>query len=218
MNAPAALAVALIAWVGFTYPALVQENDDVIVGHFEWIVQRHRLSLIQKSQNEATTPQGKALLTAVAHYLGINPRITSIGLAALEVKNPPSSVGDSEGLIQSPVGYTICYSRPTTFMGAKQSGINTYGDATFNAAIVRAIPGYKFDGLAWYISISPNGAFDNRVVASFDVVMVKLVPGWQSHYKNCEPTGEHPWISKNSLTQLNVPCSPTSDGPWCPRQ
>ena len=218
MNVLAALAVTLIAWMGFIYPALVQENDDVIVGHFEWLIQRHRISLIAKSPKEATTPQGKALIAAAARYLGINPRVTSIGLASLEVKKPPTGVGESEGLIQSPVGYTICYSRPSNPMGAKQSGIETHGDAIFNAAIVRAIPGYNFDGLAWYIKVSSNGGSDNRVVASFDVVMVKLIPGWQNHYKNCEPTGEQPWISKSNLTQLNVPCSPTSDGPWCPRR
>ena len=218
MNAPAAAAMALIIWAGFSYPALVQEYDDVIVGHFEWTIQRQRISLNEKGPLEATTPQVKALVAAVARHLGINPRVTPIRLTTLEVKDPPTSVGELEGLIQSPVGYTICYSRPSHFMEEKQSGIETHGAAIFNAAIVRAISGYRFDGLAWYISVSPDRGSDNRVVASFDVVMVKLVPDWQNHYKNCEPTGEHPWISKNNLIQFNVPCSPTNDGPWCPRR
>ncbi|MGJ4945023.1 hypothetical protein ACQR1W_30970 [Bradyrhizobium sp. HKCCYLS1011] len=218
MKTLTALAVALIAWIWLSHPVVAQQNDDVIVHHFDWIVQHDKQSFVEKTVKEANTPEGKAIIGAVATYIGVNPKVTSIGLAALAATAPRAGVQDTNGLIQSPVGYTICYARPSNpNMGAGDKGIETHGDSTFNSTINRVIPGNNFDGLGWSMTVPFSRGGDHRVAASFDVVMVKAVPGWQNVYKNCELTGEHPWLARNNSTQLNVPCNPAAEGAYCPK-
>jgi len=213
MNNFAKFSAATAVFVSLTYPAQAQ---DVVVNHFDWFVQHDKMSIIEKTIKEANTPEGQAIISAVAAYVGIDPKTTSIALAAAASFKPPAQQQDMSGLIQTPPGYTICFARPSNpNPGAGDKGIETHGDTTFNGTIVRVIPGYNFDGLAWYMVVPTTAGGDHRVATSFDVVTVKADPGWQNRYKNCEPTGEHAWLARNNETHLNVPCS-HGEGAWCP--
>jgi hypothetical protein len=212
-----ALAVALDTCIALPLPAPAQQNDqDVIVRHFDWIVQRDRQTFMEKTAKEANTPEGRAIISAVAAYIGIDPQATTIGLATLAAAAPSAGKQYMSGLIKSPVGYTICYARPSNpNPGAGDKALEARGDSAFNSTVVRLSPGYDFDGLAWYMVVPFSRRGEHRVAASFDVVMVKPVPDWQNLYKNCEPTGEHAWLARNNDTRLNVSCNP-NEGVWCP--
>ena len=189
--------------------------QDVLVRHFEVFVEHRKQNIVEKTVSELNTTQGKALVSAVSTYVGIDPTVTSIAISAV-AQRIGSFAQESKGLIQTPVGYTVCYALPSNpHAGAGDKGIETHGDSTFNGTIVRVIPGYNFDGLAWYMFVPNAAGHDSRVTTAFDVVAVKADPGWQNRYKNCEPTGEHAWLARNNGTRVNVSCS-RAEGVWCP--
>jgi hypothetical protein len=123
-------------------------------------------------------------------------------------------------IIQRQLGYTVCYARPSAPAGGTggsgDQGIETRGGSIFNATIVRRLPAYDFDGLAWRMTV-PLKSTEARIQATFHVVWVRVEPGWESRYKKCEPTGEHAWLSQNNVTSFNVPCDPREGG-WCPER
>jgi hypothetical protein len=210
-----AMATTLITIIG---PALAQE-DKVLVNEYYWIVQQPKVNIAENTLKQLNTPEGKAIIGTAATLIGLDPTLTGtiIGIAGAASKLTSSQNGDERsGLIQSPVGYTICAARPSNpHYGAGDKGIETHCDTTFNSTILRVHPGVNLDGLGWYMAVPRKVGCDSRVAAPFVVVWVKADPGWQNQH-HCEPTGEHPWLARNNSTRLNVACNP-SERPLCPQ-
>jgi hypothetical protein len=88
------------------------------------------------------------------------------------------------------------------------NNVTTREDSTFNTTVLRVIPGKQnFDGLAYYV-VAPRKKKKVVVDASFAILYANAsVPNWFSTYQ-CMKTGDHPWLSRNNSTQLNVPGPP----------
>lgn len=183
--------------------------QEILVQRYNVHIQRDKLSIIEKTTKELNTPEGRALVTAVAMYFGVNPAAINAGIAEGAKMIVPGGQQDMSGLIRTPVGYTICYARPSNpNMGAGQHGIETHGDTTFNTTLMRVIPGRNNDdGLGWYMVVPRKAGTDTRVSGSFDVAWVRADPGWRQRYPQCRPSGEHPWLARNNSTSLNVKCT-----------
>ncbi|SFV01025.1 hypothetical protein [Bradyrhizobium arachidis] len=196
----------VVAVIGTPYSALAQ---DVLAQRYNVFIQHDKVSFIQKTIKELNTPEGRAVLSAAAAYLGVDPATVNAAIAGTADMVVPKDQQDSRGIIRSSEGYTICLAKPSNEnMGAGQHGIETHGDTTFNTSLVRVIPGRNNDdGLVWYTVVPFKASTDTRVAGSFDVVFVKASPGWRERYPNCRPSGEHPWLARNNHTQLNVKCT-----------
>jgi len=176
------------------------EQEQVLVARYNWLVARPKTNIIPNFIKQLNTPKGKVIIGLVAPYLGVSGELISIGVANIPI-HVTGGPQDFRGVIQSPVGYTICYARPfNPNLGAGDKGIETHGDTTFNATVLRVIPGTNQDGLAWYMVVPQKVGTDTRVHAPFEVVWVKADPGWETRYKNCKPTGEHSWLARNNHT------------------
>ena len=81
--------------------------QDVSVQDFDWDVVHHKVSVIDNTIKQANTPEGQAIIGAVATTLGVDPKTTSIALAALaQLQKPDDSKEDMGTTIQSPPGYS----------------------------------------------------------------------------------------------------------------
>lgn len=190
----------------FAFPLVVLASgpafaEDVIVSHFDVLKQCAKVSFLAKTIKEAKTPEGQALLNVGASLVGINPTVVSIGIRAIPIEGA-SQEQDTHPFIRSPDGYTICSAKPSNLnMGSGDNGIETHGDTTFNATIVRDA---KNDGLAMYMVVPCKASTDTRVQSGFDVTFVKADAGWRNKYPQCVKTGSHPWLARNNHTSLNV--------------
>lgn len=186
-----------------------QAEEEILAQRYDVNIQKDKLTILEKTTKELATPEGQALVTAVATYFGLPADKINVGIATAAKFVVPGGQQDTSGIIRTPVGYTICYAKPSNEnMGSGDKGIETHGDTTFNTSLIRVIPGKNNDdGLAWYMSIPHKAGTDTRVAGSFDVVWVKADPGWQVRYKQCRPSGEHPWLARNNSTTLNAKCS-----------
>lgn len=190
-------------------PLAVSAQTDVLAQRYDVFIQHDKLNVFQKTVKELNTSEGRIVLGAAATYLGLDPNSTNAAVAGSAHMVVPNGPEEFRGIIKSPAGYTICLAKPANpNMGAGEQGIETHGDTTFNATLIRVIPGKNNDdGLAWYIVVPFKAGTDTRVTGSFDVVWVKASPGWQQRWPGCRPSGEHPWLARNNHTQLNVKCS-----------
>ena len=138
--------------------------------------------------------------------MGVDPAKTTVVIEAIAaVVTDTQGNEDIRDLIQAPPRYTICYAGPVN-PNAAYHGIATTEDSLFNTSILCVVSakGQNFDGLGWN-TVAPHKVGGTvRIDASFEVVFVKAVPGWQNLYKNCEATGQHPWLSRNNETRLRV--------------
>ena len=205
--------IAALTWIGLSALANAQEAK---YQRYGWWHNRDRVSLAEKTAKEASTPEGRALIAAIAIYAGIDPSTVDAAVttaAAFIVSNDKGN--ELSGLIQTEVGYTICYAKPISDnIGAGEHGIETH-KSTFNTSIMRVTPstGQNFDGLGWYMDLPRSRDLDHRVHTDFDVVFVKAdIPGIMEKYK-CRPTGEHPWLATNNHTTLNAKCTVPANCP-----
>jgi len=156
-------------------------------------IQHDKVSFIDKTIKEANTKEGRALLSAVALWVGVNPAGVNAGAAALAATLPNQGVQDSHSFFGSPAGFSICMARPA-------GSIETHGDTTWNATIARG----PVDGVGMYTVVPFKVRTDTRVEGSFILLFVrKDVPNWMSKY-HCDPTGSHPWLARNNETRLRV--------------
>lgn len=190
-------------------PAGAVSSQEILVNRYDVLIQRDKLDIFQKTGKELNTPEGKAIVAAACAYFGCDADKVNVGIAEAAKFIVPSGQQDMKGLIQTPVGYTICYATPSNpNMGAGDKGIETHGDTTFNTTLLRVVPGVnEFDGLGWYMVVPFKAGTDTRVNAVFDVTWVKADPGWQQKYPQCRKRGEHPWLARKNETHLNVPCT-----------
>jgi hypothetical protein len=204
--APVTVVCAAIAAM---YSTAAYADEEFLAQRYDVNIQKDKLTILEKTTKELTTPEGQALVTVVATYFGLPADKINVGIAAAAKFIVPGGQQDTSGLIRTPVGYTICFAKPSNpNMSSGDKGIETHGDTTFNTSLIRVIPGKNNDdGLAWYMSIPRKAGTDTRVAGSFDVVWVKADPGWQERYKQCRPSGEHPWLARNNSTTLNAKCS-----------
>lgn len=189
--------------------AATANSQEILVNRYDVLVQHDKLNVFHKTGQELDTDEGRALVAAACAYFGCDPSKVSAGIAGAAKLIVPGGQQDMKGLIQTPVGYTICYAAPSNpNMGSGDKGVETHGDTTFNTTLLRVAPGVSdLDGLAWYMSVPFKAGTDTRVNAVFDVTWVKASPGWQQKYPQCRKRGEHPWLARNNETQLNVPCT-----------
>jgi hypothetical protein len=183
-------------------------GQDVLVAHYEVLRQCGRDLFNQSQLGALNSAFGKDLVSKGAALAGVDPAAVEIGVRQIPAEHANDRGQDTYPLVRSPVGYTVCAASPSNpNMGAGQAGIETHGDTTFNATILRVIPGITHDdGLAMYLVVPCKRSTDTRVQASFDVTFVRAEPGWQDRFK-CSATGSHPWLARNNSTSLNVPCS-----------
>jgi hypothetical protein len=176
--------------------------EDVIISHHEVLKSCGKIGFLDKTIKEIKTPEGQAILTAVATYIGFDPTAVNVLINNIPIEGDGNQQ-DTHPFIRSPVGYTICAARPTNLkMGSGQYGIETHGDTTFNSTIVRNA---QTNGLAMYMVVPCKASTDTRVQSGFDVTFVRADAGWENVYPNCMATGSHPWLARNNGTTLNVP-------------
>lgn len=195
-------AVAGFALMSFVAAERVQAQDsDVIVATYNILEKQERISFIQKTAKEMNTPEGKLIFGAVASYLGIDSKLVAAAVNKLAPQATQNRKGeDYTGFFRTPVGYTICYARPTNpNMGSGQFGIETH-NSTYNTTIYRAYNDKKDDGLGFYMNLPKSVNKDSRVHAPFEIVFVK------TRNEKCQPNGSHPWLATKNRTTLNVPC------------
>src|SRR5262245_19991749 len=107
--------------------------QDVLAQRYNVYVQKDKLNVFQKTIKELNTPEGQAVLTVVAAYIGVDPGTVNAAVAGTADMIVPNDQQDTSGIIRTPVGYTICLAKPSNpNMGAGQHGIETHGDTTFN--------------------------------------------------------------------------------------
>jgi hypothetical protein len=117
-----------------------QAEEEILAQRYDVNIQKDKLSIIEKTTKELTTPEGQALVTAVATYFGLPADKINIGIATAAKFVVPGGQQDTSGLIRTPVGYTICYAQPSNpNMGSGDKGIETHGDTTFNTSLLRVI-------------------------------------------------------------------------------
>lgn len=193
--------------------ASAQDDPEILVNRYNVLIQRDKLNVLQKTAKELNTSEGQAVVSAACFVIGCDPISINASIAEGARMIVPEGQQDMNGIIQTPVGYTICYAEPSNQnMGAGDKGIETHGDTTFNTTILRVVPGVNnLDGLGWYMVVPFKARTDTRVNAAFDVVWVKAAPGWQQLYPQCEKRGEHPWLARNNSTSLRVPCTLAND-------
>ena len=186
-----------------------QLSEDVIYSQHHFYIENDGAGIIPVLVNtvkQGNTDEGKLIIGTVLSFVGVDPATTTAGIEAIAaVVTDTQGNEDIRGLIQAPPGYTICYASPVNPNGAYH-GIETTEDSSFNTSIMRVdlAKGQNFDGLGWNTVAPHKVGVTVRIDASFEVVFVKAVPGWQNLYKNCEATGEHPWLSRNNETRLRV--------------
>ncbi len=182
-------------------------DDDVIVSRFDILKACKKINFFDKTAKELKTPEGTVVLAAIASMVGVDPKTVSAAVKALPIENQ-TTAQDTYPLIRSPVGYTICSARPSNANNpryAGQYGIETHGDTTFNATIVRDDGSKtKNDGLQMYMVVPCKAGTDTRVESVIDITFVKAVPSWEKKYPKCMPTGMHPWLARNNRTSLEV--------------
>lgn len=203
MHQKAALIVAMLSTPLFSASAATKA--DFLVQRYSVYINHNKVGILQNTIKQLNTGTGHAIITAVSVLLGGSSTALNGGIAlAAKFAVPRGRIQDTRGLIRSPTGYTICYASPTN-IGARNRGIETHGDSTFNTTLYRVVSGKSNDdGLGWYMSIPYKVSTDVRVSGSFDVVWVQAIPGWQQKYKRCRPTFSHPWLARNNETRLDA--------------
>jgi hypothetical protein len=182
------------------------QNAQILIENYLLDVRVERGTWIDFVKKEAGSKEGKTIITAVATLYDVDPEITAI---ALEAALPPSGyVQDTNPEIHAPAGYTICEAHPTSDnIGAGEHGIETHGDTTFDATIVRGTAkGKKWNGINMYLVVPQNMSTDTRVIAPFTVTYVRN--NWdkaQQYLDNSDICMSHcqmPWHARNNSTRL----------------
>lgn len=190
------------------------QDSDVIVAQYNFFKQNDRISFEEKTLKELNTPEGKAIVGAVAGWVGADPKTINLAVGLLAPKVTQTKQGeDYGGFFASPPGYTVCSARPSNpNMGSGHLGIETH-NSTFNTTIVRAYKGKSDDGLGYYANLPRSRSKDHRIAAPFEITFVKK--GAEARFK-CQKTGDHPWLATNNGTRLNVQCDPKAEAAYCP--
>ncbi len=109
MNMNIANTTLLASMFLLTASSSFAESDDILVQRYSVKIEEHQ-SLFDKTIKEAGSPEGKAIIGAVASYFGVPKAIVGIALATNIDSNQKGEAYYQN--IASPSGYTICYATP----------------------------------------------------------------------------------------------------------
>lgn len=111
-------AFALFMQMTFISPSLA-DDPNILVQRYTTKIETHQ-SFLDKTIQQAGTPEGKAIIGAVANYFGVPSAVVGLALAATVQKSQNGE--EYHQSIKSPPGYTICYAKPT---GAIYNGVES---------------------------------------------------------------------------------------------
>ena len=156
------------------------DGGNRLIVAYHWKIEHRAKNPFDVAITQLATPEGKALLGAVASVAGFNPTLVTIISASLPNLNVNAAVTDNTGVIKPPSGMTICK--------AGAIGLET-SHAYWSSSIVR---NDKQSGLAFYTSVGISPGQTHRIDGKFYIEFVKQIDGWDKKYA-CMLDGAKVW-------------------------
>jgi len=161
--------------------AISTANGDSLTFPYHLKVEHRGHSPIDVLVHQIGTPEGRAILAAVATAIGADPQTATEVAAAVPLPGIDTGATDNYPFYHAPVGMTICKAGPLGTIETSHS--------SWSARVVRDA---KNDGLAMYVSVGTSPGQTHRAEGSFFIQFVKAEGDWEHKY-GCTATGTVIW-------------------------
>jgi hypothetical protein len=183
MNRFALFPLIALSPIIFGQPVKAQDSQEILVDarHLDKV---ENPSEIGRWQKVLSTPEVQAIGDAVTTAYGCVGCYSMVATGVNTVVPLSNAGNDHKGVIQAPVGYTVCRAY------AKDPSLNCDGTLTGSYRTADDPGSGGYDGLHWYIVVPTPGIGKGScwVEATIVVEFLRATPGNRSRH-NCAPSG-----------------------------